>query len=73
MQTENVTLLGWQERFGAGKACLDQLIRYRWSDGFTCPHCGHDQGYFIGGRHLYQRTACTRQVSVMAGTIFEAS
>ena len=73
MQTENVTLLGWQERFGAEKACLDQLIRYRWPDGFICPHCGHDQGYFIGGRHIYQCTACTRQVSVMAGTIFEDS
>ncbi|WP_445082946.1 transposase [Candidatus Nitrotoga sp. 1052] len=40
---------------------------------FICPHCGHDQGYFIGGRHIYPCTACTRQVSVMAGTIFEAS
>jgi transposase-like protein len=49
------------------------LIRYRWPDGFIYPHCGHDRGYFMGGWHIYQCTACTRQVSVTAGTIFEAS
>ena len=73
MKTESVTLLEWQERFGTEEGCLSQLIHYRWPDGFICPHCGHDQGYFIGGRHIYQCTACARQVSVTAGTIFEAS
>jgi transposase-like protein len=73
MKTESVTLLEWQKRFGTEADCLGQLIRYRWPDGFICPHCGHDRGYFIGGRHIYQCTSCARQVSVTAGTIFEAS
>jgi transposase-like protein len=54
-------------------ACVDQLIRYRWPNGFVCPHCGHDRGYFMGRRHLYQCASCAHQVSVTAGTIFEAS
>jgi len=37
-----------------GRGLLGQLIRYRWPDGFICPQCGHDRGYFIGGRHIYQ-------------------
>jgi transposase-like protein len=73
MKTESVTLLEWQERFGTEEDCLGQLIHYRWPDGFICPHCGHDKGYFIGGRHIYQCTACARQVSVTTGTIFESS
>lgn len=73
MKTESVTLLEWQERFRTEETCLGQLIRYRWPGGFICPHCGHDRGYFIGGRHIYQCTACARQVSITAGTIFEAT
>lgn len=69
MKTEGATLLEWQERFGTEEACLGQMIRYRWPDGFICPHCGHDRGYFIGGWHIYQCTACARQVSVTAGAI----
>ncbi|MEO6423528.1 MAG: transposase [Candidatus Nitrotoga sp.] len=52
---------------------MDQLIYYRWPDGFICLHCGDGQGYFINGWHIYQSTACTRQVSVRADTIFEVS
>ena len=46
--------------------------QWRWPDGFVCPHCGGRRHSEIKTRALYQCTACRRQTSLIAGTIFAA-
>src|SRR5689334_24788473 len=53
--------------------CLEAVMRWRWPSGFVCPVCGGKQHSVIKTRALYQCTACRRQTSVIAGTIFAAT
>src|SRR5690348_18113538 len=48
-------------------------MRWRWPSGFVCPVCAGEHHSFIKTRALYQCTACRRQTSVIAGTIFAAT
>ena len=73
MKAEAMNLLQWQARFGAEEACLAALKQKRWPEGFRCPKCGHDHGYWIAGRKLFQCGHCRHQTSVTAGTIFHSS
>ena len=63
--------LDWQQKFACEAACIDELARHRWPNGFICSQCGHDQAYQLQHRHLRQCSACRHQTSVTAGTIFE--
>jgi hypothetical protein len=51
-------------------ACRAYLIQQRWPDGFRCPRCGHPKGWPVR-ELLFQCSACGRQSSVTAGTIFQ--
>ncbi|MBU2762678.1 transposase, partial [Acidithiobacillus caldus] len=73
MKAEATNLLQWQARFGTEKACLEALKQKRWPEGFQCPKCGHDRGYWIAERKLFQCGHCRHQTSVTAGTIFHSS
>jgi transposase-like protein len=59
-------------QFAAEEQCLDYLVRLRWPDGFVCPACNgrkawrHPRGHF-------ECSACARQTSVTAGTLFEGT
>ena len=60
-------------RFGTHAACLEHLRRVRWGenlDRFTCPACGHPQGWWLAKRQLVECCECHRQTSVTAGTVF---
>jgi transposase-like protein len=59
------------ERFGTHEACRAYLLRARWPDGFRCSGCGHDQAYSHKKRLIEECTACGKQHSILAGTIFE--
>ena len=59
------------ERFGTNEACRAYLLRARWPDGFRCSGCGHDQAYSHWKRLIEECTACGKQHSILAGTIFE--
>src|SRR5258708_40060949 len=48
-------------------------MRWRWPSGFVCPVCAGEHHSFVKTRALYQCTACRRQTSVIAGTIFAAT
>ena len=48
-------------------------MRWRWPSGFVCPVCAGQHHSFVKTRALYQCTACRRQTSVIAGTIFAAT
>jgi len=59
------------ERFGTDEACRACLVRARWPEGFRCGSCGHDQAYSHKKRLIEECTACGKQHSILAGTIFE--
>ena len=45
----------------------------RWPSGFVCPVCAGQHHSVVKTRALYQCSACRRQTSVIAGTIFAAT
>lgn len=67
---QSIDFFQFQKRFATEKRCINYLIKQRWPNGFICPKCHHDQGYFIQTRILYQCKSCHYQVSATAGTIF---
>ena len=67
---EKLTAIEFQDRFRSEEDCLEYIRRIRWPKGFVCPNCGHDFGYELNERRLFQCGVCKRQTSVTAGTIF---
>jgi transposase-like protein len=59
------------KRFGTDARCRAYLVRARWPEGFRCTGCGHDQAWSHKRRLIEECTACGRQHSILAGTIFE--
>src|SRR3954447_18673778 len=56
--------------YGTEDQCREAVMRWRWPSGFVCPVCAGEHHSFVKTRALYQCTACRRQTSVIAGTIF---
>jgi transposase-like protein len=67
---EPMSAIDFQDRFRTEDDCLDYIEKLRWPHGFVCPNCGHDVGYRLSNRRLFQCAVCRRQTSVTAGTIF---
>jgi transposase-like protein len=59
------------KRFGTDARCRAYLVRARWPAGFRCTGCGHDQAWSHKKRLIEECTACGKQHSILAGTIFE--
>ena len=61
--------------YGAEDPCfdVDALYRWRWHNGFGCPHCGHERCRQLTRRKLQQCHRCHRQTSITAGTIFDST
>jgi transposase-like protein len=54
--------------------CRAYLARLKWPEGFRCAHCGGATAYFLPSKRVvYECAGCGRQVSLIAGTIFEQS
>ena len=71
MKQPEMSFLAWTNRFSSQEACLAEIARHRWPEGFVCPRCGHDQAYVLSNRGYKRQCArCRYQVSVTAGTIF---
>src|SRR5215472_9844529 len=60
-------------RYGTEDQCREAVMCWRWPSGFVCPVCGGKHHSVIKTRALYQCTACRRQTSLIAGTIFGAT
>src|SRR3569833_2898374 len=58
-------------RFGTAEQCREYLFSARWPDGFRRVACGHDDAYTLKTKIVYERVACRKQHSLLAGTIFE--
>ena len=49
--------ISWNEflsLYGTEDQCFDALYRWRWPNGFVCPHCGHDRHCQLTSRKLQQ-------------------
>ena len=66
------TLAELEERFSSEEECRKYLFQLRWPEGFRCPICGGEKAWPVR-QMLYQCASCNRQVSVIAGTIFEGT
>ena len=71
MQQNSTNFVEWTKKYSTQEACLEELNRHRWKNGFICPKCGHDKSYELKHRHLHECAKCGRQVSPTAGTVFE--
>lgn len=61
------------EHYGTEEQCFDALYRWRWPNGFRCPHCNHDRYCQLTHRKLLQCNRCRRQTSVTAGSDFDST
>ena len=66
------TLQEFDRWFATEKACADYLRRLRWPVGFRCPACGEGEAW-TNARDLLRCTACRRETSTTAGTIFDGT
>jgi transposase-like protein len=64
------TLLELESRFATDEACCEYLRVLRWPQGFVCPRCGGSKSWKMV-RNLLLCSACRRQTSVTAGTVFQ--
>jgi hypothetical protein len=67
------TWIEFRAMFCDEAACLDELRRIRWPEGFVCTGCGHRQRCRLEGRPLEPCLACRRQTSVSVGTRFHTT
>ena len=70
---KGISLHNFLSLYGTEDQCFDALFRWRWPDGFVCPHCGHDRACQLTNRKLQQCNRCHRQTSITAGTIFDST
>jgi transposase-like protein len=73
MKAEQSSFYEWQKTFSNDAKCMRRLKQIRWPNGFQCPHCGHNHGYWSESLARYECSACYRQSSVISGTLFHAT
>ena len=60
----------FDRQYGSEEQCRAVVIAARWPGGFRCLACGGREHSMAVTRDLFQCTACRRQTSPIAGTIF---
>lgn len=70
-----LSLPAFFERFGTEAQCEAALEQARWPNGFACPDCGEHRHALVhrDGQKLWQCSACRKQTSLTAGTVFEST
>jgi transposase-like protein len=66
------TLVELERRFCDDAACRQYLWGLRWPNGFRCPDCQGQEAWPIS-RGLWLCQQCRKQVSVLAGTVFQGT
>ena len=60
--------------FGDEQACINTMVRIRWSDGKPeCPACGHKEHYYLAKQRRFKCKECWKQFTVKVGTLLEDS
>lgn len=62
------TLREVRDHLSSREAGLDDLVRSRGPDGFTCPDCGGEDAYVNAKRYVFECTVCRKQTSPTSGT-----
>jgi transposase-like protein len=73
MRAAETSFYQWQKTFSTDDKCMAYLRALRWPNGFQCPYCGHEHGYWSEGFDRNECACCHRQTSVMSGTLFHAT
>src|SRR5580658_4861724 len=63
----------FERQYGSEEQCRAAVVSSRWPNGFECPECAGTQYCLVKSRDLFQCTACRRQTSPVAGTIFAST
>jgi transposase-like protein len=63
----------FEATYGTEEQCRAVVIASRWPNGFKCPACGGRSYSQIRSRGLFQCSACRRQTSPVAGTVFAST
>ena len=63
----------FQRLYGTEEKCHAALVKMRWPDGFICPQCQGRKYSYSAVRLIFQCSACRKQTSVKAGTVFHRS
>lgn len=70
---KGMSFVEFVQLYGTEEQCHAELIAMRWPDGFVCPTCGCKKHSYTAVRRIFQCTACRKQTSARAGTIFHKS
>ncbi len=70
---KGLSLRAFLQRYGSESQCEQALCRIRWPRGLDCPACGSSSFCRLRSRRLLQCNRCKRQVSLLAGTIFQST
>ena len=73
MKAKETSFYEWQRKFSTDGQCMTHLAQLRWPNGFQCPHCGHDHGYYITTRAHFECSRCHKLTSLTSGTLFHAT
>ena len=70
-----LSLANFLEHFGTQAQCEAALESARWPEGFRCPRCGEARHsrFRVEGRLMFQCSACRKQTSLTARTLFHHS
>lgn len=69
---KGLSLKDFFEKYGSDEKCEDELVKARWSDGWSCSRCGCERcSITSNGRKLWECLGCGYQSSSIVGTIFE--
>ena len=70
---KGLSLAEFNERYCTEEQCHAALVAMRWPKGFVCPKCGGTKHSYTAVRRIFQCSACRKQTSARAGTIFHKS
>ena len=70
---KGMSIQEFMKQYGTEAQCIGALESQRWPNGFQCRFCSSKKHCILGKKRLYQCSACTRQTSVTAGTIFHST
>ena len=71
---KGLSLSPFLEHYGSEPQCEQALFEARWPDGLACPRCGSHKFCRLSSRRAtFQCNRCKRQLSLLAGTLFQAT
>jgi tRNA(Ile2) C34 agmatinyltransferase TiaS len=67
---KSLSLFEFQERFPDDRSCYEYLANLKWSDGYQCKRCGHENYCKAVKEFDRQCTSCRYTESPTANTLF---